>query len=132
MKPRYLVLVLLGACVFGFVGAQAQERRDRATAVRQVIARNLHFNILCLCQSVTAATVPGVMKSVTPADIRPLVTLLGDRDSGIRVGAEVVLTEFADAAIPALREAEHSADSDIRIGASRVLNDIRNRKKRGV
>ena len=116
----------LATCLLGVVAMQVLAETSREAELRRIIKSNMHFHMHCMCIAVTNETVPAIRKVVSEADIPALVNLLQDQDTKVVAGASAVLTDFGDAALPALHLSLARGGSH----ASSVILDIGYLKKR--
>lgn len=132
MRKRYAIdaFAAVAAVTWAILGCQSQANRE--SQVRNVIKQNLHFDLHCRCEAVTNATVPGILKEISEKDIPVLISLLGDKDIGVYVGAKAVLEKFSDAAIPALTVTAKAGDPELRGRAAETIDMIKFNKAHGI
>ena len=130
MKAAALLLVgivVLGICVavwprYGFCTGSG-----RAAEIACEIRRNLHFSAH-FTWAVNVRTLAAVSPEVSESDIPALVSLLAHRRPAVRFAAGALLTEFGEAGLAALREAQRSSDVRVALQAADALRSFEIRR----
>lgn len=125
MKSLRLTTLLLTAltsfaCCFAVPPAPSS---DRKAQIRYLIKANLHLSGHLVC-AVDTRTIAAVRSETSTADIPHLVSLLGDKDHVVGIGASLALQDMGAPALPQIIAATQSTDPRVRMLARDLLAQL--------